>query len=78
MDHALKSTCVRVSPELSSHTGLRNRAHPGSLSSGNMEPSARRLHRLVEPIHLVTYFADEPTEALMRSATGTLEASGFR
>jgi len=30
-----------------------------------MEPTARRLHRLVEPIHLVTYFADEPTEALM-------------
>ncbi len=26
---------------------------------------ARRLYRLVEPIHLVTYFADEPTEALM-------------
>ncbi len=30
-----------------------------------MEPDARRLFRLVEPIHLVTYFADEPTEALM-------------
>ena len=30
-----------------------------------MEPTARRLHRLVEPIHLVTYFADEPTDALM-------------
>ena len=30
-----------------------------------MEPAARRLFRLVEPIHLVTYFADEPTEALM-------------
>jgi hypothetical protein len=29
------------------------------------EPAARRLFRLVEPIHLVTYFADEPTEALM-------------
>jgi hypothetical protein len=29
------------------------------------EPTARRLFRLVEPIHLVTYFADEPTEALM-------------
>jgi hypothetical protein len=27
--------------------------------------TARRLHRLVEPIHLVTYFADEPDEALM-------------
>jgi hypothetical protein len=26
---------------------------------------ARRLHRLVEPIHLVTYFCDEPTDALM-------------
>ena len=26
---------------------------------------ARRMHRLVEPIHLVTYFCDEPTEALM-------------
>lgn len=30
-----------------------------------MEPAARRLHRLVDPIALVTYFADEPTEALM-------------
>ncbi|HEX6151841.1 SCO6745 family protein [Nocardioides sp.] len=30
-----------------------------------MEPTARRLFRLVEPIHLVTYFADEPTDALM-------------
>jgi len=29
------------------------------------EPVARRLHRLVEPIHLVTYLAEEPTEALM-------------
>jgi len=29
------------------------------------EPTARLLFRLVEPIHLVTYFADEPTEALM-------------
>lgn len=30
-----------------------------------MEPNPRRLHQLVEPIHLVTYFADEPTDALM-------------
>jgi hypothetical protein len=30
-----------------------------------MEPVARRLYRLVEPIHLVTYFSDEPTDALM-------------
>ncbi len=30
-----------------------------------MEPTSRRLFRLVEPIHLVTYFSDEPTEALM-------------
>jgi len=30
-----------------------------------MEPAARRLYRLVEPIHLVTYFCEEPTEALM-------------
>jgi hypothetical protein len=27
--------------------------------------TARRLHQLVEPIHLVTYFADEPDEELM-------------
>ena len=27
--------------------------------------AARRLHRLLEPIHLVTYFSDEPTDALM-------------
>lgn len=27
--------------------------------------TARRLHRLSEPIHLVTYFEDEPTDALM-------------
>src|SRR5580658_5639112 len=30
-----------------------------------MEPAARHLFRLVEPIHVVTYFSDEPTEALM-------------
>lgn len=30
-----------------------------------MESAARRLHRLVEPIHLVTYFSGEPTDALM-------------
>ena len=30
-----------------------------------MEPAARRLYRLVEPIHLVTYFSAEPTEALL-------------
>ena len=29
------------------------------------DAAARRLYRLVEPIHLVTYFADEPTDALM-------------
>jgi hypothetical protein len=29
-----------------------------------MEPVARRLFRLVEPIHLVTYFSREPTDAL--------------
>src|SRR3984957_4359610 len=27
--------------------------------------TARRLYRLVEPVHLVTYFADEPTDALL-------------
>ena len=30
-----------------------------------LDDTARRLHRLVEPIHLVTYFSDEPTDALM-------------
>ena len=30
-----------------------------------MEPVARRMYRLVEPIHLVTYFCDEPTDELM-------------
>src|SRR5262245_8462468 len=30
-----------------------------------IEPVARRMHRLVEPIHMVTYMAEEPTEALM-------------
>src|SRR6478752_3589044 len=29
------------------------------------EPVARRLIRLVEPIHLVTYFSEEPDEAFM-------------
>jgi len=29
------------------------------------EPVARRLYRLVEPIHMVTYFSNEPTDALM-------------
>ena len=28
------------------------------------EAAARRLHRLVEPIHLVTYMSDEPTDEL--------------
>jgi hypothetical protein len=27
--------------------------------------TARRFHELVEPVHLVTYFADEPTDELM-------------
>jgi hypothetical protein len=30
-----------------------------------LESTARRMHRLVEPIHLVTYFSGEPTGALM-------------
>jgi hypothetical protein len=30
-----------------------------------LESTARRMHRLVEPIHLVTYFSGEPTDALM-------------
>ena len=30
-----------------------------------MELAARRLYRLVEPVHLVTYFSGEPTDALM-------------
>jgi hypothetical protein len=30
-----------------------------------LETAARRMFRLVEPIHLVTYFSDEPTAALM-------------
>jgi hypothetical protein len=30
-----------------------------------VDDTARRLYRLVEPIHLVTYFSEEPTEALM-------------
>jgi hypothetical protein len=30
-----------------------------------MQPTARRLFRLVEPIHVVTYFSAEPTDALM-------------
>ncbi len=30
-----------------------------------LDDTARRLHRLVEPIHLVIYFSAEPTEALM-------------
>ncbi|CAB4698573.1 MAG: MarR family transcriptional regulator [Actinobacteria bacterium] len=30
-----------------------------------MEPVARRVYRLVEPIHLVTYLAEEPTAALL-------------
>jgi hypothetical protein len=29
------------------------------------DDTARRLHRLVEPIHLVTDFSDEPTDALL-------------
>ena len=36
----------------------------------SQEPVARHLHRLVEPIHLVTYFSHEPADALM--------ALGFR
>jgi hypothetical protein len=30
-----------------------------------LDGTARRLHRLVEPIHLVTYFSEEPTDAFM-------------
>jgi hypothetical protein len=30
-----------------------------------LDDTARRLHRLVEPIHLVTYLAEEPTAALL-------------
>jgi hypothetical protein len=30
-----------------------------------MESTARRMHRLMEPIHMVTYLSDEPTDALM-------------
>ena len=30
-----------------------------------MESAVRRLFRLLEPVHLVTYFADEPDEALL-------------
>ncbi|HEY3478362.1 MAG TPA: MarR family transcriptional regulator, partial [Streptomyces sp.] len=30
-----------------------------------LDDTARRLYRLVEPIHLVTYFSDEPDDALM-------------
>ena len=29
------------------------------------EPVARRMYRLVEPVHMVTYFSAEPTKALM-------------
>ena len=36
----------------------------------HLEPVARRMHRLVEPICLVTFFSDEPNDALM--------ALGFR
>ena len=36
----------------------------------HLEPVARRMHRLVEPISLVTFFSDEPNDALM--------ALGFR
>jgi hypothetical protein len=31
----------------------------------HLEPVARRMHRLVEPISLVTFFSDEPNDALM-------------
>jgi len=34
-------------------------------SLGSVPDATRRMHRLVEPIHLVTYFAGEPTGALM-------------
>ncbi|MGW0232160.1 SCO6745 family protein [Actinopolymorpha singaporensis] len=30
-----------------------------------MKPTARQMHQLVEPIHLVAYFCQEPTDALM-------------
>ena len=44
-----------------------------------MEPAARRLFRLVEPIHLVTYFSEEPTDALLALVTqGSLQAAIFR
>lgn len=33
--------------------------------NGQPEPMVRRLKALVDPIHMVTYLADEPTEALL-------------
>jgi hypothetical protein len=30
-----------------------------------MESTTRRMHLLIEPIHMVTYFSEEPTQALM-------------
>lgn len=38
--------------------------HPAAIVA-SMEPTSRRLFRLVEPIHLVTYFSEEPTKALV-------------
>ena len=36
-----------------------------------MESVARRLFQLVEPVAVVTYMADEPTEAVMALGSGT-------
>jgi len=43
-------------------TPLRDRS---VIKEEQMDSTARLLHRLVEPIHLVTYMSAEPTEALM-------------
>jgi hypothetical protein len=40
------------------------------------DTATRRLHRLVETTHLVTYFSDEPTDALM--ALGLRKSAGSR
>jgi hypothetical protein len=41
-----------------------------------LDDTARRLHRLVEPIHLVTYFSDEPVARLWHAATLLREHRG--
>ncbi len=63
-----RSRAVRSKDGRAAHEGRRPRSQEMIRMQSLVSvpgAAARRLHRLVEPIHLVTYLSDEPTDALM-------------